>query len=78
MSPASNPSTLRTMLYLGGGGDDVISMIDVPVAFLQSDDFGPDEPKIYVSYTPYAGGPVYVFRLRGPVYDAGVHLLLGL
>ena len=70
MSPASNPSTLRTMLYLGGGQDDVISMIDVSVAFLQSDDFGPDEPKRYVSYTPYAGGPVYVFRLRGPVYGA--------
>lgn len=47
---------------------DVLSSIDVSVAFLQSDEYGPDDPVRYVSYKPYKDGKVHVFRLRGPVY----------
>ena len=43
-------------------------MIDVSVAFLQADKYGPDERPRYVSYRPYSGGEVYVFKLLGPIY----------
>ena len=43
-------------------------MIDVSVAFLQSDAYGPDEVDRYVSLRSYPGGPVHLFKLSGPTY----------
>jgi hypothetical protein len=68
VSPVAFPSTIKTLVYEAGPVEDVIGMIDVSVAFLQSDKYGPDERSRYVSYKPYQGGPVYVFKLLGPIY----------
>ena len=38
------------------------------VAFLQAEEYGPEDPPRYVSYKPYAEGKEYIFRLRGPIY----------
>ena len=46
----------------------LLSSIDVSVAFLQSEEYGPDETPRYVSYRPYAGAREFVCQLRGPVY----------
>ena len=62
-SPVAFNSTIRTLLFgKGGGPDDVISSIDVSVAFLQSDDYGPDDLVRYVSYRPYKGARDYRWR----------------
>ena len=68
VSPVAFPSSIKTLVYKAGPAEDVIAMIDVSVAFLQSDRYGPNERSRYVSYRPYAGGPVYVFKLLGPIY----------
>ena len=53
---------------MGGEETDVLSSIDVSVAFLQSELYGPEETPRYVSYRHYAGAREYVFQLRDPVY----------
>ena len=49
-------------MYKTGGSEEVLSMVDVPVAFLQSDAYGPDEMHRYVSLRSYPGGPVQLPR----------------
>ena len=68
MSPVAYPSTVRSLVFMGGKADDVLSSIDVSVAFLQSEEYGPGEKPRYVSYKPFPGAREYVFQLRGPVY----------
>ena len=68
VSPVAYPSAIKTLIFKAGPAEDVISSIDVSVAFLQADRYGPDEKPRYVSYKPYPGGPVYVFKLLGPIY----------
>ena len=68
VSPTVSPSTIKSLIYMTGPRDHVISCIDISVAFLQSELYGEDEPNRYVSYTPYKDGPSYVFKLLGPIY----------
>ena len=68
VSPVVFPSTIKTLLFRAGPAEDVISSIDVSVAFLQADRYGPDEKPRYVSYRAYPGGPMYMFKLLGPIY----------
>jgi hypothetical protein len=68
VSPVAYPSTIRSLVFMGGDETDVLSSIDVSVAFLQSELYGPHETPRYVSYKPYAGAREYGFQLRGPVY----------
>ena len=68
VSPVAYPSSVRSLVFMGGEKTDVLSSIDVSVAFLQSELYGPDETPRYVSYKPHAGAREYVFQLRGPVY----------
>ena len=68
VSPVAYPSTIRSLVFMGGNPDDILSSIDVSVAFLQSTEYGTDEAPRYVSYKPYAGAREYLFQLRGPVY----------
>ena len=68
VSPVAHPSTIRSLIFMSGEESDVLSSIDVSVAFLQSDRYGPGDPDRYVSYRPYKDGPQYVCRLLGPVY----------
>ena len=67
-TPVANMSTIRSLVYMGGSSDDVLSSIDVSVAFLQADAYKPGDPARYVEYKPYAGGRNYLFRLLGPIY----------
>ena len=68
VSPVANTSTIRSLVFCGGSSEDVLSSIDVSVAFLQSTEYGEDEPLRYVSYKPYKEAREYVFQLRGPIY----------
>ena len=68
VSPVAYPSTVRSLVFMGDEETDVLSSIDVSVAFLQSGLYGPGGTPRYVSYKPYAGGREYVFQLSGPVY----------
>ena len=68
VSPVAFPSTIRTLVFKSGPDDEVLSSIDVSVAFLQTDKYGPNERPRYVSWRPYTGGPNYVFKLLGPIY----------
>ena len=48
-SPVAQLSTIRTLVFAAGSGDleaDILSSVDVSVAFLQStsDTYGPEEP----------------------------------
>ena len=67
-SPVASLASVRSMLFMKGGVDDVISSIDVSTAFLQSDPFPKDHPKRYVRYREYAGGPVHIYELTGAIY----------
>ena len=51
VSPVAYPSTVRSLVFMGGEETDVLSSIDVSVAFLQSELYGPDETPRYVSYS---------------------------
>ena len=68
VSPVAYPSSVKSLVFMGGESEDVLSSIDISVAFLQSEEYGPDETPRYVSYRPFAGAREYVFQLRGPVY----------
>ena len=67
-SPVACLASIRTLLFMSGAPDDVISSVDVSTAFLQADEFGPDEPDRYVAYAPYKGATPIIKRLKGPVY----------
>jgi hypothetical protein len=60
-SPVAFPSTIKSLLFMGGEADDIISSIDISVAFLQSREYGPDDPPRYVTYRPYSGGKESVY-----------------
>jgi hypothetical protein len=68
VSPVAYSSSVRSLVFMGGKPNDILSSIDVSVAFLQSEEYGPNEPPRYVSYKPYKESREYVFQLRGPVY----------
>jgi hypothetical protein len=68
VTPVASMSAIRTLVFMGGNRDDVLSSIDVSVAFLQADAYKPGEPDRYVEYKPYAGGRAYLFKLLGPIY----------
>jgi hypothetical protein len=68
VSPVANTIAIRSLAFCGGSSGDVLSSIDVSVAFLQSIEYGEDEPLRYVSYKPYKEAREYVFQLRGPIY----------
>ena len=64
MSPVAYPSSVRSLVFIGGEKTDVLSSMDVSVAFLQGEEYGPDETPRYVSYRPYAGAREFVCQLR--------------
>jgi hypothetical protein len=68
VSPVAHPSTIKSLIFMKGEEGDILSSIDVSVAFLQATEYGPDETPRYVSYDPYGDGSKYIFRLKGPIY----------
>ena len=51
-SPVADLSSIRTLIYKAGDPNDVLSSIDVSVAFLQANPYHEDDVKRYVSYKP--------------------------
>ena len=66
-SPVADLSSIRTLIYRAGDPDDVLSAIDVSVAFLQANPYHKDDVKRYVSYKPYSSSETLYYHLRGPV-----------
>ena len=74
-SPVVAMSTIKTIVFMAGNDGDVLSSVDIDVAFLQADEFDPSEPTRYCSYKPHPDAVERFFRMRGPIYgsrDAGM------
>ena len=67
-SPVADITSIRTMLYKAGNPDDIISSIDVSVAFLQANPYEDDDIKRYVSFKPYDSSETLYYNLRGVLY----------
>ena len=69
-SPVAAMSSVRTLIHKAGDPDDidVLSSIDVSVAFLQANPYHEDDTKRYVSYKPYSSSETLYYNLRGPIY----------
>ena len=55
-----------------GNSDDVISSIDVSVAFLQSMEYDVNDEPRYVYYKPHSRAKSKYYILRGPIYGQRV------
>ena len=74
-SPVVASSSIKTLVFMNGHQMDVLSSVDIEVAFLQADEFGPDEPTRYASYKPHPDSEEQFYRMLGPIYgsrDAGM------
>ena len=67
-SPVAGASSIRSLLFRSGAKDDIVSSVDVSVAFLQSEEYDTTEQKRYVYFKPRAGVEPQYFRLRGSIY----------
>jgi hypothetical protein len=69
-SPVAKQGTVRSLVYRSDRGqvEEVISMIDISYAFLQSTRYGPEDEPRYVSLKASRDSKRHVFRLLGPVY----------
>ena len=66
-SPVAYMSTIRCLLARGGRGD-VVTSRDVSTAFLQSEGYGPDEDRRFVSFKTHKGADTRYYELLGPLY----------
>ena len=67
-SPVADISSIRTLLYKAGDPNDVISSIDVSVAYLQANPYDENDIKKYVSYKPHDSSETFYCHLRGVLY----------
>ena len=67
-SPVVSLSTVRALLFRAGLISDVISSVDVSVAFLQADPYPDSHPKRYVVYQPDRNVKARYYLLRGAIY----------
>jgi len=67
-SPVADISSIRTLLYKAGDPNDVISSIDVSVAYLQANPYDENDIKKYVSYKPHDSSETFYYHLRGVLY----------
>ena len=67
-SPVASSSSVRSLLFKKGSKTDVVSAIDVSVAFLQSLEYDPNDTPRYVYHRPHPSLPPQYYRLRGPIY----------
>jgi hypothetical protein len=66
-SPVVGMSAVRSFIFMAGKPTDIISSIDISVAFLQSDSYN-DGITRYVKYKPHKYSPWRYFLLTGPIY----------
>ena len=67
-SPVADITSIRTMLYKAGDPNDIISSIDVSVAFLQANPYDDNDIKRYVSFKPHDSSETLYYNLRGVLY----------
>ena len=61
-------SSVRILLYEAGNCNDVLSSVDISVAFLQAKEYTEEDRPRYVSYKPHPNAKVQYYRLKGPIY----------
>ena len=69
-SPVASFAAVRMLLFMNGKEGDVIASGDVSKAFLKADEYPEGSEPRYVTYRMYKGGPVKVWRLKGPLYGS--------
>ena len=67
-SPVADMSSVRILLYEAGNCNDVLSSVDISVAFLQAKEYTDEDRPRYVSYKPHPNAKVQYYRLKGPIY----------
>ena len=67
-SPVAKLSTIRSLVFKRGDLSEMLSMIDISYAFLQSENYSSDGPPRYVSMRAYKGAKKHLFQLLGPLY----------
>ena len=67
-SPVSDMSSVRLLLYEAGDCNDIISSIDISVAFLQAKEYDDEDRPRYVSYKPHPTAKTRYYKLKGPIY----------
>ena len=69
-APVASLTAMRMLLFMGGEEGDVIASGDIAGAFLAADDYPEGAEPRFVSFREYRGGPVHVWRLKGPLYGS--------
>ena len=67
-SPVADLSSVRMLLYSKGLDTDVVSSVDISVAFLQASPYEESAPKRYVSYKPHKHAKTRYYLLTGCLY----------
>ena len=67
-SPVAALSSIRSLIFMDGDDDDVVSSVDINTAFLQSVPYDPDDEPRYVYYQPHKNAPRKYYQLMGSIY----------
>ena len=71
-SPVASAESVRLLVFSGAQTidvtDEVLAACDIDTAFLQGNEYGPDDRPRYVAIRMYKGAPLRVFKLRGSLY----------
>jgi hypothetical protein len=69
-APVVASPTVKTILFMAGVPEDVISSVDIDVAFLQADEFPESEQTRYASYKSHPLADTQYYAMRGPIYGS--------
>jgi hypothetical protein len=69
-SPVACFATVRSLLFMNGREGEVVGSGDMCKAFLKADEYPDDAPPRYVYFRMFKGGPIKVWRLKGPLYGS--------
>ena len=69
-SPVASFATVRSLLFKTGEYGEVIASGDMSKAFLKADEYPEGSEPRYVYFKMFKGGPVKVWRLKGPLYGS--------
>ena len=67
-SPVADLSSIKILLYEAGNVNDIVSSIDISVAFLQANEYKPTDPPKYVSYKAHPNAPTKYYKLKVLIY----------
>lgn len=69
-APVASFAAVRVLLFMSGPEGEVIASGDISKAFLKADEYPEGSEPRYVVFSMYKGGPVKVWRLKGPLYGS--------